>query len=227
MIEELPLRRSARFQQRLKSSAGKIRSRFKNIHMPHRQAKPAAAEQPTTVTTTTTTTITTENNSAKPPPSPRPADQKASRMERFRMALPERPKFSLPDKSKFHLPERPKFHMPERPKFHIDKSKFQIKRPNIQLPKSLSRPKKAASQRESPVSRFRSIMQFELKFLIHDFNNRRILKIFPVPRTKSDLKRRIVDKRYSSQHLRLLDLPSSQALQPQGQSESGIRHLLP
>lgn len=53
------------------------------------------------------------------------------------MALPERPKFSLPDKSKFHLP---------------DKSKFHIKKPNIQLPKSLQRPKRSASMRVAQVS---------------------------------------------------------------------------
>lgn len=173
MIEELPLRRGARgLQQRLKSSAGKIRSRFKNIqkptftmpHMPHRQAK---SEKPTTVTTTTITATTTE----KPPASPRPADQKASRMERFRMALPERPKFSLPDKSKFHLPDRSKFHLPdrskfhlpERPKFNIDRSKFQIKKPNIQLPKSLSRPKRSTSQRGSLVG------LFGLKILLNNY----------------------------------------------------------
>ncbi|XP_031777275.1 titin isoform X3 [Nasonia vitripennis] len=158
MIEELPLRRGASgLQQRLKTSAGKIRSRFKNIqkptfsmpHMPHRQAK---TEKPTTVAATSTTTT-----AEKPPASPRPADQKASRMERFRMALPERPRFSLPDKSKFHLPDRSrfhlpdrsKFHLPERPKFNIDRSKFHMKKPNIQLPKSLSRPKRCASQRGS------------------------------------------------------------------------------
>ena len=151
--EELPSRRGARgLQQRLKTQAGKLRSRFKNIQKPtfsrpHTHSKSAEEPAPATTTTTTTTVTVTEN---KPPSSPH---QKASRMERFRMALPERPRFSLPDKSKFHLPDTSKFHLPERPKFNLpDKSKFHIKKPNIQLPKSLSRTKRSASQRTSPVN---------------------------------------------------------------------------
>lgn len=149
MIEELPLRRGARgLQQRLKSQAGKIRSRFKDIKKPTfaiprgRTKSPKKPAMAAPIPTATTSSATTED---KPPPSPR-ADQKASRMERFRMALPERPRFSLPDKSKFHLSERPKFNLP-------DKSKFHIKKPNIQLPKSLGRLKRTASQRTSQVRR--------------------------------------------------------------------------
>ncbi|XP_058805248.1 uncharacterized protein LOC131672200 [Phymastichus coffea] len=121
--------------QRLKSQAGRLRTRFKSIQKPtfmrQRAARSKSAEKSPTVTAAPV---------EKPPASPR-SHQKASRMERFRMALPERPKFSLPDKSKFHLPDKSKF--------HIDTAKFHIKKPNIKMPKSLSKPKRSASQRET------------------------------------------------------------------------------
>ncbi|XP_014210881.1 serine/arginine repetitive matrix protein 2 isoform X2 [Copidosoma floridanum] len=121
-------------QQRLKSQAGKIRSHFKNIQkptfkIPKSRAKATAATKPTATEKQRPTTPVHQTA----PPSPRGV-QKASRMERFRMALPERPRFSLPDKSKFHLPDRSKFH---------------LKKPNIQLPKSLTRPRRTPSQRSS------------------------------------------------------------------------------
>jgi hypothetical protein len=126
------------FQEKFKNQAGKIRSRLRSIHRPS-FSMPQSRSKPTDAT------LTAMGSGSNPPSSPR-TDQKASRMERFRMALPERPRFSLPDKSKFHLPDRPKFNLP-------DKSKFHIKKPNIQLPKSLTRPRRSASERISQVMR--------------------------------------------------------------------------
>ncbi|CAB0042952.1 unnamed protein product [Trichogramma brassicae] len=147
---ESPLRRGARdFQQRLKNQAGRIHSRLSSIQKPTfgRRAKTPTMAKPMKPKPKTMTV----------PPSPR-AEQKASRLERFRMALPERPKFHLPDKSKFHLPDKSKFHLPERPKFNLpDRPKFNmpdttklrshLKKPNIQMPKSFNRVRRSASQR--------------------------------------------------------------------------------
>ena len=116
MQEELSGKKSGHgFQQKLRNQAGKLRSRFKGIQGPsftiparHRSEKKKPAPPATTATKSKT--------------------KKASKMERFKMALPERPRFSFPDTSKLSLPNRPKFN---------------IKRPDIHLPSAFSRSRKA------------------------------------------------------------------------------------
>ncbi|KAG7189799.1 hypothetical protein KM043_017459 [Ampulex compressa] len=146
-LEELPLRRGARgLPQRIKNQAGKLRSRLRGFQrptfsFPERQ-KPDKARS-------------ASSGRSDKSKSPR-GERRPSRMDRLRssfserpkFSLPARPKFNLPDRSKFHLPERPKFSLPERPKFHLDKSKFNIKKPNIRLPSALSRSRKPSSTRE-------------------------------------------------------------------------------
>ncbi|XP_029055522.2 proteoglycan 4 [Osmia bicornis bicornis] len=98
-LEELPLRRGARgLPHKLKTQAGKLRTRLKNIKrptfaLPERQR----AEK---------TRSTSSGRSDKSRTEKRP-----SRMDRIRSSFSERPRFSLPDRSKFHLPERPKFNL--------------------------------------------------------------------------------------------------------------------
>ncbi|KAJ8687936.1 hypothetical protein QAD02_023731 [Eretmocerus hayati] len=112
----------------------RIRSRLKSIQKPtfsrtqRAKSKESAAMK---VPRLKKRPSVAKSTAEQPPASPRADQQRASRMERFRMALPERPRFKMPDKSKLHLP---------------DKSKFHIKKPNLQLPKSLSRGRKSPSK---------------------------------------------------------------------------------
>ncbi|XP_026670814.1 titin homolog isoform X2 [Ceratina calcarata] len=159
-LEELPLRRGARgLPQRIKTQAGKLRTRLRNIQRPtfafaerqkQEKARPASSGSRSDRSRT---------------------EKRPSRMDRIRSSFSDnRPRFSLPgrlsmpDRSKFHLPERPKFSF-EKAKFHLpDKSKFNIKRPNIRLPNALTRAKKSPShdQRstESNVGSKRNIFDF-------------------------------------------------------------------
>ncbi|XP_021922124.1 SH3 domain-containing protein C23A1.17 isoform X2 [Zootermopsis nevadensis] len=110
-LEDIPLKREARkkkqqdatpekqpetrgFQQRLRSQAGRIRTKLRSIPRPN----------------------------IKLPERPKlnlPERPKIRLPERPKFNLPERPKFHLPERPKFNLPERPKFSMPERPKFNL------------------------------------------------------------------------------------------------------------
>ncbi|XP_012287405.1 uncharacterized protein LOC105703525 [Orussus abietinus] len=133
-LEELPLRRGARgLPQRLRSQAGKLRSRLKGIQRPS-FISPSERQKP---------------EKTKSPKPEKPRTEKRTRMERLRSSLPERPRFSLPDRPRFNLPDRSKFHLPERPRFSFpDKSRFSIKKPNIHLP-GLSRSRKPKDQQRS------------------------------------------------------------------------------
>ncbi|XP_011696732.1 PREDICTED: uncharacterized protein LOC105455244 [Wasmannia auropunctata] len=154
-IEELPRQRGTRgLPQRLKTQAGKLRSRLRGIQrpmfsFPQKRQKP---EKATTTTTTTTTTIvrSAAASSGKSDKSRKPVEKRPSRIDRIKTSISEKTgKFSLPDRSKFHLPERPKFNFPDKSRFHLpDKSKFTIKKPNIRLPEALARIKRPPPLRE-------------------------------------------------------------------------------
>ncbi|OAD53455.1 hypothetical protein WN48_10011 [Eufriesea mexicana] len=139
-LEELPLRRGARgLPQRLKTQAGKLRSRLKNIQRPTF----AFAERQKQEKVRSASSGRSDRSKSEKRPS-RMDRIRSSFSERPRFNLPSRPKFSLPDRSKFHLPERPKFNFPERAKFYLpEKAKFTIKKPNIRLPNALTRMKKS------------------------------------------------------------------------------------
>lgn len=141
-LEEQPLQRGARgFPQRLRSQAGKLRTRLRGIQRPtfSLQLERKKTDK------TKTTKAEKPNKDEKPKPA-----------EKSRFSLPDRPKFNLPERPKFNFPERPKFSMPERPKFNI-------KKPNINLP-SLGRVKKPLKERqhssESNSSTKRNIFDF-------------------------------------------------------------------
>ncbi|XP_025073350.1 titin isoform X3 [Pogonomyrmex barbatus] len=149
-IEELPLRRGARgLPQRLKTQAGKLRSRLRGFQRPT-FSFPQKRQKPEITTTTTTTTRSAAASSGKSDKSRKSVEKRPSRIDRIRMSISEKTgKFSLPDRSKFHLPERPKFSFPDKSRFHLpDKSKFTIKKPNIRLPGALARIKRSSSMRE-------------------------------------------------------------------------------
>ncbi|XP_011862959.1 PREDICTED: uncharacterized protein LOC105559351 [Vollenhovia emeryi] len=163
-MEELPLQRGARgLPQRLKTQAGKLRTRLRGIQrpafsFPQKRQKPEKATT-TTTTTTTTTVRSAAASSGKSDKSRKSAEKRPSRIDRIKTSISEktgkfslpldRPRFSLPDRSKFHLPERPKFNFPDKSRFHLpDRSKFAIKKPNIRLPSALTRGKRPPSMRE-------------------------------------------------------------------------------
>ncbi|XP_076171168.1 uncharacterized protein LOC143148586 isoform X2 [Ptiloglossa arizonensis] len=153
-LEELPLRRGARgLPQRLKTQAGKLRSRLRNIQRPtFAFADRQKAEK-------TRSTSSGRSDRSRPEKRPSRMDRiRSSFSERPRFSLPNRPRFSLPDRSKFHLPERPKFNLPERPRFNL-------KKPNIRLPNALTRTKKPQPDHEqrstvSTVGSRRNIFDF-------------------------------------------------------------------
>ncbi|KAK1123996.1 hypothetical protein K0M31_007024 [Melipona bicolor] len=128
-LEELPLRRSARgLPQRLKTQAGKLRSRLRNIQ---RSTFAFAERQKPEKAKSTSSGRSDKSRSEKRP----------SRMDRIRSSLSERPRFSLPNRPRF-LPDKSKFQLPERPRFNFpEKAKFSIKKPNIRLPNALTRKK--------------------------------------------------------------------------------------
>ncbi|CAK9797571.1 hypothetical protein ANTQUA_LOCUS1227 [Anthophora quadrimaculata] len=124
-LEELPLRRGARgLPQRLKTQAGKLRTRLRNIQRPSF----AFAERQKTEKPRSTSSARSDRSRA---------EKRPSRMDRIRTSLSERPRFNLPSRPKFSLPDRSKFHLPE-------KAKFNIKKPNIRLPNALTRAKKSS-----------------------------------------------------------------------------------
>lgn len=128
-LEELPLRRGARgLPQRLKSQAGKLRSRLKNIQRPSF----AFADRPKPEKVKSTGSGRSDRSRS---------EKRPSRMERIRSSFSDRPRFSLPDRPRFSLPDRSKFHLPERPKFNL-------KKPNIRLPNALTRAKKTPSDEQ-------------------------------------------------------------------------------
>ncbi|XP_046734322.1 titin isoform X2 [Diprion similis] len=140
-LEELPLRRGARgFPQRLRSQAGKLRSRLRGIQRPSF----SLPERQKTDNKMTKTTKVEKPKVVKP------------KGEKSRFSLPDRPKFSMPERPKFNFPDRAKFSMPERPK-------FSMKRPNINLP-TLGRVRKPLKERqnssESNSSAKRNIFDF-------------------------------------------------------------------
>ncbi|XP_076248366.1 uncharacterized protein LOC143188164 isoform X2 [Calliopsis andreniformis] len=139
-LEELPLRRGARgLPQKLKTQAGKLRTRLKNIQRPTF----AFTERQKSEKPRSTSSGRSDRSRSEKRPS-RMDRIRSSISEHSKFSLPNRPRFSLPDRSKFHLPERPKFNLPERPKFHLpERPKFNIKKPNIRLPNSLTRAKKS------------------------------------------------------------------------------------
>ncbi|XP_076763963.1 uncharacterized protein LOC143431260 isoform X2 [Xylocopa sonorina] len=152
-LEELPLDRGARgLPQRLKTQAGKLRSRLRNIQRPtfafaKRQKQEKARS-----------TSSARSDRSRP-------EKRPSRMDRIRSSFSERPRFSLPDRPRFSLPDRSKFHLPERPKFSFpEKAKFNIKKPNIHLPNALTRAKKSPvhDQRstESTIGSKKNILDF-------------------------------------------------------------------
>jgi hypothetical protein len=141
-LEDIPLKRDARkkkqdatpdkqsetrgFQQRLRSQAGRIRTKLRSISKPN----------------------------IKFPERPKinlPERPKIRLPQRPKFNLPERPKFNLPERPKFHLPERPKFNLPERPKFSMpERPKFNLP----QMPSfSISKEHKAQSHRTSSTRR--------------------------------------------------------------------------
>ncbi|XP_076623415.1 uncharacterized protein LOC143342948 isoform X2 [Colletes latitarsis] len=120
-LEELPLRRGARgLPQRLKTQAGKLRSRLRSIQRP-------------TLAKTDKTRSGSSGRSDRSRTEKRP-----SRMDRIRSSFSEKTRFNLPNRPRFSLPDRSKFHLPERPKFNL-------KKPNIRLPNALTRSKKPSS----------------------------------------------------------------------------------
>ncbi|XP_075228705.1 uncharacterized protein LOC142328675 isoform X2 [Lycorma delicatula] len=107
-LEDLPLKRDARkaadmsskgFQQRIRSQAGRLRTKIRNISKPKinlpDKSKFHLPERP-----------------------------KFNLPERPKFKMPERPKINLPERPKFNLPDRPKFNMPQRPK--ISMPNFQL-----------------------------------------------------------------------------------------------------
>ncbi|XP_043248165.1 bromodomain-containing protein 4 [Colletes gigas] len=125
-LEELPLRRGARgLPQRLKTQAGKLRSRLRNIQRP---TLGFADRQKPEKTRSGSSGRSDRSRTEKRP----------SRMDRIRSSFSERTRFNLPNRPRFSLPDRSKFHLPERPKFNL-------KKPNIRLPNALTRSKKPSS----------------------------------------------------------------------------------
>ncbi|XP_034951193.1 titin [Chelonus insularis] len=135
-MEELPLRRGARgLPQKIRSQAGKLRSRLKNIQRPnfnfpidrHRSPKDKSPEKSKSRSSDKSSEKSRTSEKLKK------TTDKRSRMERIRASLPERPKFSFPDRPKFNLPDRPKFNFPQKSKFHLPE------RAKINLPKMPTR----------------------------------------------------------------------------------------
>ncbi|XP_063986320.1 titin [Diachasmimorpha longicaudata] len=123
--EELPQRRGARgFPQRLRSQAGKLRSRIKGIQRPN-FTFPIERKKSPKVRSSEHSKSSDKTRSSDKSKSPEGSQKrestkdKPSRIDRIKSSLLERPKFSLPDKSKFpnfpKLPSRSSFHLPSLP----------------------------------------------------------------------------------------------------------------
>ncbi|KAK0092793.1 hypothetical protein PV326_000569 [Microctonus aethiopoides] len=123
-MEELPLRRGARgLPQRLRSQAGKLRLRLKNIQRPNFTFPVERNKLSKTKLSDKIKSRPSEKSSEKSRTLERSSRQtdKRTRMERIRASLPERPKFTLPDRPKFNFPQKSKFHLPQRPKINLPK----------------------------------------------------------------------------------------------------------
>nr|XP_003702165.2 PREDICTED: titin isoform X1 [Megachile rotundata] len=146
-LEELPLRRGARgLPHKLKTQAGKLRTRLRNIKRPSF----AFPERQRPEKTRSASSGRSDKS--------RTQEKRPSRMDRIRSSFSERPKFNLPNRPRFSLPERPKFNLPERPKFNL-------KKPNIRLPNALARgtrspPSHDERSTESTVGSRRNIFDF-------------------------------------------------------------------
>lgn len=160
-LEDVPLKREARkkqqdstpdkqaevhgFQQRLRSQAGRIRTKLRNMSKPN----------------------------IKLPERPKfnlPERPKFNLPERPKFHLPERPKFHLPERPKFNLPERPKFSMPERPKFNLPQmpsfNMSKERKPRSHHSSSTRRPLRERSQMSSASttsSTKKNIFDFDFK----------------------------------------------------------------
>ncbi|XP_043476426.1 uncharacterized protein LOC122507658 isoform X2 [Leptopilina heterotoma] len=91
-------------QEKLRNQAEKLTSRFKNFQRP-----------------SFTVPTRCKFSKKKPAPVSVPENQKTkklNRMERFKMALPERPRFQFPSMSKLSLKKHPKLNI-KRPKVHL------------------------------------------------------------------------------------------------------------
>ncbi|RZF48120.1 hypothetical protein LSTR_LSTR002186 [Laodelphax striatellus] len=133
-LEDLPLKREARkagtdskvgFQQKIKSHAGKLRTKFRNISKP----KISLPDRP-------------KFNLPDRPKFKMPERPKINLPDRPKFNLPDRPKFNLPDRPKFNLPDRPKFNMPQRPKLSMPN--FNLSKPRTSS--SLRRPLRDRNQ---------------------------------------------------------------------------------
>ncbi|XP_039287517.1 uncharacterized protein LOC111046879 isoform X2 [Nilaparvata lugens] len=137
-LEDLPLKREARkagasdsksgFQQKIKSQAGRLRTKFKNLSKP----KISLPDRP-------------KFNLPDRPKFNLPDRPKFKMPERPKINLPDRPKFNFPDRPKFNLPDRPKFNMPQRPK--ISMPNFNLTKPRTSS--SLRRPLRDRNQYHS------------------------------------------------------------------------------
>ncbi|XP_008553720.1 uncharacterized protein LOC103575643 [Microplitis demolitor] len=140
VMEELPLRRGARgLPYKIRTQAGKLRTRLKNIQRPNftlpaneRRHKSSPKIRSDRSKSDKSKSRSSDKSSTLERSSKSSSTDKRTRMERIRASLPDRPRFSLPDKSKFTLPDRPKFNFPQRAKFHLPE------RPKINLPKMRS-----------------------------------------------------------------------------------------
>uniref|UniRef100_A0A0C9QX81 Uncharacterized protein n=1 Tax=Fopius arisanus TaxID=64838 RepID=A0A0C9QX81_9HYME len=125
VMEELPQHRGARgFPERLRSQAGKLRSRIKGIQRPNftlpieRKKSPKAGSSDRSKSSDKTRS--SEKSKSPEGTSKRESRKdKPSRIDRIRSSLPDRPKFSLPDRSKFpnfpKMPSKSSFHLPHLP----------------------------------------------------------------------------------------------------------------
>ncbi|KAF4531900.1 hypothetical protein B566_EDAN000929 [Ephemera danica] len=119
-LEDLPLSRSARRQQRLEQQA--------------EDRGPGAASRSLQRIRSQAGKLRTKLRNIKRPNINMPDRPRFTMPERPKFNFPERPKFSMPERPKFNFPERPKFNLPARPKFNIERPKFNF--PSFSLPRS-------------------------------------------------------------------------------------------
>lgn len=161
-LEDLPLKREARkrmtaeeevtngrpFHQRIRSQAGRIRTKLRNMSRP----KFTMPERPRFSLPERPKFNLPERPRFSLPERPKihlPERPKINLPERPKIHLPERPKINFPERPKFNFPERPKFNLPERPKFHMpQRPKFTM--PSMSGARSTA-PKKATSSSRRPL----------------------------------------------------------------------------
>lgn len=105
--------RGGRGLHKLKSQAGKLRSRLKSIQRPTFSFAQKKSKKPKSKPATPAKTTEMPKKTADEQSDEKPEEKKPSKMERLKMALPERSKFKLhfPDRAKFHI-KKPNIHMP-------------------------------------------------------------------------------------------------------------------